>query len=135
MRRRDGARAERRNIVWRGAERMPIENWSEHVIIVKLLNDPHVGEDLQAAAELAARKPLGVAVDLSALKFINSSQLARLLKLRKTVSTAGQRLVLCGADAQVWSAFLVTGLDKIFDFADALPTALASIQLAHPAAD
>jgi anti-anti-sigma factor len=112
---------------------MPIENWSDDVVIVKLLNDPQVGEDLLTAADLAARKPLDVVVDLSAAKFVNSSHLARLLKLRKVVSTAGRRLVLCGADAPVWSAFLVTGLDKIFEFTDALPTALASLRMAHPA--
>ena len=110
---------------------MPIENWSDRVVIVKLNNDPHLGEDLQTAAELAGRKPVSVVVDLAAVKFINSSHIAKLLKLRKVLVNAGNRLILCGADAQVWSAFLVTGLDKVFDFADALPTALATLQLAR----
>ena len=30
---------------------------------------------------------------------------------------------------QVWGVFLVTGLDRIFDFVDDLPTGLASLQL------
>jgi anti-anti-sigma factor len=111
---------------------MPIENWSDRIVIVKLTNDPHLGEDLQTAAELAGRKPVSVVVDLSAVRFINSSHIARLLKLRKVVSTAGDMLVLCAVDAQVWGAFLVTGLDKVFDFADSVPTALASVQLARP---
>jgi len=109
---------------------MPIENWSDRIVIVKLTNDPHLGEDLQTAAELAGRKPVSVVVDLSAVRFINSSHIARLLKLRKVLIGAGNRLILCGADAQVWSAFLVPGLDKVFDFADALPSALAALQLA-----
>ena len=110
---------------------MPIENWSDRVVIVKLNNDPHMGEDLQTAAELAQRKPVSVVVDLSAVKFVNSSHISRLLKLRKVMIGTGNRLLLCGADAQVWSAFLVTGLDKVFDFAESLPMALATVQLAQ----
>ena len=43
---------------------------------------------------------------------------------------ADSRLVLCGAGTQVWGVFLVTGLDKIFEFSDNVSTALATLQLA-----
>jgi hypothetical protein len=36
-------------------------------------------------------------------------------------------------DTQVWSAFLVTGLDKVFEFADSVPTALAALQISRQA--
>lgn len=108
---------------------MPIENWSDDVLLVKLADDPHFAEELQTVAELVSRKPARAVVDLSAIKFINSSQIGKLLKLRHSMLSGGNRLILCGADAQVWGSFLVMGLDKVFEFTDAVPTALAALQL------
>ena len=116
---------------------MAIEDWSERVVIVHLGNEPQFGEDLQTVSERAAniaqqqQQPPDVVLDFGGVRFVSSSQIARLLKLRKTLATAGSRLVLCAIDAQVWGAFLVTGLDKIFDFSEAVPTALASLQLSR----
>jgi anti-anti-sigma factor len=111
---------------------MPIEKWSDNVIIVHLAGDPHLGENLQAAVDEVEQRSVGVVLDFGAVRYVNSSHIARLLKLRKAVLTAGSRLVLCAVDTQVWGAFLVTGLDKIFDFADSVPTALASLQIGQP---
>lgn len=110
---------------------MPIEDWSDRIVIAHLAAEPHFSEDLQAISDRASQKPIDVVVDLSAVRYVNSSNLARLLKLRKIVATGGNRLVLCGVDPQVWGAFLVTGLDKVFDFNDSVSTALASLQLSR----
>ena len=40
-----------------------------------------------------------------------------------------RRLVLCEVNTQVWGIFLVTGLDKVFDFTKDVSTALAKVQL------
>jgi anti-anti-sigma factor len=111
---------------------MPIEQWSDRIGIVHLSADPHLAENLQTAHELASNKPVDLVVDFGAVRYLNSSHIARLLKLRKTMSNNDSRLILCAVDTQVWSAFLVTGLDKIFEFADAVPTALATLQIAKP---
>jgi hypothetical protein len=42
---------------------------------------------------------------------------------------AGGRVILCGLGDQVWGAFLVTNLDKLFDFSTDVATALATIQI------
>jgi hypothetical protein len=44
--------------------------------------------------------------------------------------TNKRRLVLCEINTNVWGLFLVTGLDKIFEFVDNVSTALATVQLA-----
>jgi anti-anti-sigma factor len=113
---------------------MAIEDWSERVIIAHLAPEPQFSDDVQTIAQRVAanpRQPRDVVLDFAALRFVNSSQIAQLLKLRKDLSAAGMRLVLCGVDAQVWGSFLVTGLDKIFEFSDAVPTALATLQLSR----
>jgi hypothetical protein len=38
--------------------------------------------------------------------------------------------VLCGVNTQIWGVLLITGLDKVFEFVDSVPVALASVQLA-----
>ncbi len=65
----------------------------------------------------------------SAVHFVNSSNIAALLTLRKTIQGQNGKLVLCNLANQILSTFLVTGLDKIFEFSDDVPTALATIEM------
>jgi anti-anti-sigma factor len=110
---------------------MGIENWSDRVVIAHLAADPQFSEDLQTLHDTANARPVDVVLDFAGVRYINSSNIARLLKLRKIVATSGTKLVLCAVDAQVWGAFLVTGLDKVFEFVDSVPLALASLQIAR----
>ena len=112
---------------------MPVVKWSDNVAVVHLGDDPQFTDDLDALGSIApapAGPRVDVVLDFAAVHFLNSSNLARLLALRKRMQSANARLVLCGIPTSVWSAFLVTGLDKIFEFRDSVPSALASIQMA-----
>src|SRR4051794_15244114 len=104
---------------------MPIEKWSDKVNVLHLADDPQFTDDLQALENQVATKPADAVLDLAAVHFINSSNIARLLKLRKQMITRDRKLVVCGVSTQVWGTFLVTGLDKVFHFSDNVPTALA----------
>ena len=109
---------------------MPVEKWSETVVVAHLSDDPQFTDDVlsaEAAVEAGARDAV---LDFAAVRMVNSSNLARLLKLRKTTEGRDGRLLLCSVSTQVWGAFLVTGLDKLFDFSDNVPTALATLQMA-----
>jgi anti-anti-sigma factor len=108
---------------------MPIERWSENVVVVHLADDPQFTDDLGALEQPAPSHSHAV-LDFAAVHFINSSNIAKLLKLRKQMAQGDCRLLLCGINTQVWGAFLVTGLDKVFEFSDNVPTALATLQMA-----
>jgi len=108
---------------------MPIEKWSDQVSVVHLADDPQFTDDLQAFEQQAQQHPSSVVLDFAAVHFINSSNIARLLKIRKHMISTDNRLILCGISTQVWGAFLVTGLDKVFEFSDNVPTALATMQI------
>ena len=108
---------------------MPIENWSDDVTVVHLADDPQFTDDLEALEHRLVQGKSDVVLDFASVHFINSSNLARLLKLRKKMNVNGSKLVFCNVTTQVWGAFLVTGLDKVFEFSDNVPTALATIQL------
>ncbi len=119
---------------------MPLEKWSENVVVVHLMDDPQLTDDLRSLEQLTAQTPGGggnaggrrrvqAVLDFAAVTYINSSNIAKLLRLRKQMISNEARLLLCGINTQVWSAFLVTGLDKVFQFADNVTMGLTMVQL------
>jgi anti-anti-sigma factor len=110
---------------------MAIQEWSDSITVVDLADDPQFTDDLTALAETYQTRPTDVVLNLSAVGFINSSNLTRLLRLRKLATTHDRRLVLCGVNSHVQGVFHVTGLDRIFKFTNDIATALASLQLAE----
>lgn len=109
---------------------MPIQNWSDTVAIAQLADDPQLSDDLKAVEAEMTQKPTDVVLDFTGVGYVNSSNIARLLRLRQLAITGDSRLILCGLGKQVWSTFLVTGLDKIFDVTDNVTLALATLQMA-----
>jgi anti-anti-sigma factor len=110
---------------------MSVEKWSESVMVVHLGSDPHFSEDVETATELSGGSVNRV-LDFSAVHYVNSSNIAALLRLRRQVAEKSGKVVLCGVGNAVWTTFLVTGLDKIFEFSENVPTALATIQMSKP---
>jgi len=114
---------------------MPVEKWSDNVIVVRLAEDPHLEEDLDALEAAVAQPagqaagPLSAVVDFTGVRAVNSSTLGRMIKVRRQMNAGNARLILCGMNDQVWGAFLVTNLDKLFDVSDSVATALARLQL------
>lgn len=110
---------------------MPIEQWSERVLLAELSDDPQFTDDIHALTEqVTANAQFDVLLNFAGVTYLNSSNIARLLKVRKQVTMTNERkLMLCGISRHVWGVFLVTGLDRIFEVADDVPTGLASLQL------
>jgi anti-anti-sigma factor len=109
---------------------MPVEKWSDTVVVAHMADDPQFTEDVLSIEDEIGTISKDVVLDMAAVHFLNSSNLAKLLKLRKQITTRDRRLMLCGISNPVWSAFLVTGLDKVFEFSANVPTALATLQMA-----
>lgn len=111
---------------------MPINDWSEDILIAELNDEPVFSDEIEALVsrvEQADRLTQDIIVNMKSVDYVNSTNIAQLLKLRKSVQNAGRRLRVCAVNDQVWSVILITGLDKIFDFTDDVSTALASLQL------
>ena len=110
---------------------MSIKDWSENIILAELQDDPQFSDDLNALQELVRqRNGVSVVLDFSGVHFLNSSNIAKLLKLRKAMhSTSKGKLRLSGMKTEVWGVFLVTGLDKIFDCCNDVTSALAGLQM------
>lgn len=110
---------------------MPIENWSDDVLLVELTDDPQFTDEMTALLEtVEERNNLDVVLNFQNVTFLNSSNIAKLLKLRKLqVVTHKRKLKLCSINTHVWGVFLVTGLDKIFDVYDDIASGLASLKV------
>ncbi len=110
---------------------MPIQQWSDRIWIASLSNEPALSEDLLGLTERAQRadQTPDMALDLSGVTQINSSNLSQLLRLRKLAVDNNVKLILAGPSDGIWAVFLTTGLDKVFNFAEDLSTALAGLQI------
>ncbi len=110
---------------------MTVENWSDDILLVELQDDPAFTDDLSAASDKVSKNPsLDVLVSFAGVNYLNSSNLAALLRLRKEVAINNERrLLLCSVNTHVWGLFLTTGLNKTFDFADEVSLGLASLNL------
>jgi anti-sigma B factor antagonist len=110
---------------------MPIQSWSDSIVVAEFQDDPVLTDDLNALIDQLEKDPaVDVILDFSAISYLNSSNIAKILKLRKMVTVSAQRkLRVCAVNAHVWGVFLITGLDKLFDFADNVALGLASIQI------
>ena len=108
---------------------MAIEQWSDNVYVCRLGDDPQLTDDLMSLEQAISGKAASAVLDFTGVRYINSSNLAKMLKLRKQINASQGRLVLCGLGDQVWGALLVTGLDKLFTLADDVSTGLASVQM------
>lgn len=112
---------------------MPIERWSEDIWIVRLQNEPGFSDDVLPLLQRIELDdaPHGLVFDFSEVTQINSSNLSQLLKLRKTAADHKVQLRLTSLSDAVWSVFLMTGLEKVFPFAQDSATALAELQISE----
>src|SRR5687768_10530580 len=107
-------------------------DWSEDIAIAELTDEPALSEELNGligrAQDEGGHVP-HVVLNMGSLTYVNSSNIAQLLRLRQVLAKKGRRLKLCSVTDEVWSVILVTGLDKVFKFAPDPMTALAGLQL------
>ncbi len=108
---------------------MGIQKWSDDILMGELAEEPVFSEDMTSLSDMLGQGPQDVVLNFKAVDFLNSSNIARLLRLRKQALSAKRRLVLCDVNPQIWGVLLVTGLDKIFEFTNDVSTALAGLQI------
>jgi anti-sigma B factor antagonist len=106
-------------------------DWSETIVVADLQDEPTFSEEVSSlTSELDRRdERLDVVLNFSDVSYVNSSNIAQLLRLRKSVVEHGGRLKLAGVHDTVWSVMILTGLDKVFEFASDKATAIAAVQL------
>lgn len=107
-------------------------NWDDNIVITELTDEPALSEELAAIIQRITNEGVKVphvVLNFSGVSYVNSSNLAQLLRIRKRMVEAKRQMRFCGVQDEVWSVFMVTGLDKVFRFAPDPLTALASLQM------
>jgi anti-anti-sigma factor len=111
---------------------LPTE-WSEGILLCDLADEPELSEEISALASQLKSTPTEklphVVLNFGGVTYLNSSQIAQLLRLRKRTTEGHKQLVLTAMRDEVWSVMLLTGLDKVFQVAPDTMTALARVQL------
>ena len=111
---------------------MPLQQWSDSILIAELSDEPMFSEEfesLMGRVEDNDDVTPDVIVDLKGVTYLNSSNIAQLLRLRKILESSERQLRICSVGDAVWSVMLITGLDKLFEFMDDISTSLASLQI------
>lgn len=112
---------------------MGIQNWSENIILVNIAPEPQMSEELRTVTEIIRdRGDCDVVVDFSDVEIVTSSNLAKLLKLRKVLHEQDHQLILCGVGVRTKAIFLVTGLENVFEFVENQALALTGLQIGNP---
>ena len=62
---------------------MGIQDWSDTIILADLNDDPLFTEEIALIIERLEQKPKSVVLDMSEVDFLNSSNIAKILRLRK----------------------------------------------------
>lgn len=110
---------------------MPKE-WSDNIVVAELLDEPALSDELTSIlqrVEGQGEQVPHVVLNFGSVTYVNSSNLAQMLKLQKVLAGAGRQMKICSVSDEVWSVLMVTGLDKVFRFAPDPLTALAGLQL------
>lgn len=110
---------------------MGIQQWSENIIMVELASaEPELSEELNAViGQLNSGAACHVIVNMADTKYINSSNIAQLLKIRESVIAKDHELKLVSIQPAVHEVMATTRLENVFDITDNLPMAIASLQL------
>ena len=109
---------------------MPIQQWSDQVVVVEMGDDPQFADELNNLTEQLGRNPsVDVVLDMRWVSYLSSADLGKLLKVRAALIANKRRLFLAAMSTQVRQILLGLGLGKMFDVADDTSTALASLQM------
>lgn len=109
---------------------MGIDSSAENLIVVNLPRELQGhGSELHTVTEMVRHAgDCDVVVDFSNTDIVGSPTISRLLELQRRVRESRRKLLLCGVAPAARGVFSVALLDKLFDFVEDIPAALASLQ-------
>ena len=109
---------------------MPIQQWSDQILVVEMGDDPQFTDELNSLIEQLERNPsLDVVLNMWGVNQIYSSNISQLLRLRAAMIANERRLFLAEIRTQVWGVLQEVSLDKKFDVVDEVANALTLLQM------
>jgi len=113
-----------------GFKQMTNQQWSDQILVVEMGDDPQFTDKLNNLTLRLERNPsLDVVLDMREVSQIYSSNISQLLRVRAAVIANKRRLFLAATRTQVWGVLQEISLDKKFDVADDVASALTSLEM------
>ena len=108
---------------------MDIRKCSESVMLVNIDSESRIDEELQKVTELASKNvDCDIVVQFPLVSTISSSSITELLRLHKSLTLSGRRLILSSASSKTKKVLRLTGLDTYFEIATDYHAALSKLQ-------
>lgn len=109
-------------------------DWSEDIVLAHLADEPALSDELGAILErleslARSEHAPHVVLDFANVSYVNSSNIAQLLRLRQVLEDARCQFRLAGVAGEVLLVMRTTGLDRVLAFSPDTLTALASVQI------
>ena len=108
-------------------------DWSDDIVVANLSDEPALSDELgsllQRVESCEPQQTPWIVLNFTDVTYMNSSNIAQLLRMRTLLDGAGRDMRLCSVSDQVWSVFMVTGLDKVFHFTENPAVAIATLQM------
>ncbi|MCI0499732.1 MAG: STAS domain-containing protein [Planctomycetales bacterium] len=108
---------------------------TDHEVVVVLFKQPSIGGmgDVETIADTLRRlvlvqKPCKMVIDFSKVSFFSSQVLGLLVDLWRRLKDTGGALRISGINPQLTRVFRITHLDKLFEFYDDAPAAVAALR-------
>ncbi len=105
------------------------EKYSAVILQIKgnMLGGPEAKEFSETLHKLLDEGKTNIIVDLSGVKFMNSSGLGMLISGYTTIKNGGGKFILCGATEKINSLLVITKLITIFENYNSIDEALNSL--------
>jgi anti-anti-sigma factor len=108
---------------------MAIQKWSESVILVNMNSESRIDEELQGVTKLASKNvDCDIVVQFPFVNTISSSSITELLRLHKSLTLSGRRLILSSVSSKTKKVLRLIGLDRYFEITTDYHTALSKLQ-------
>ncbi len=108
---------------------MSIQDWSENIVVVDLADDPQYTDDLDNLMIEEEASSHHVVLNFQNVTFINSSNIAQLLRVRKQLHDKRRSLSFCCLSKDLAGVMRITGLDLLIPTHDSVAMAIAQTQV------
>ena len=104
----------------------------DDVLVVEFTDRRIVEQDViaqiseQLTCVLEGRRGLRILIDFAGVQQMSSSALGFLVSFAKKLEAAGGQLKLCNILSQIYQAFVITRLHRVFEFHDSTQSAFAA---------
>ncbi len=108
---------------------MKVEDLADDIIAFELQREPEMSGELQTVLDIATdRSDCHFVLNFEKVDIVTSPSMSKLLKLRQILQDSNHRLVLCNVNPFTKGAFMITGLDGIFELMPDKRTSLAILR-------